>query len=162
MILRSLKSAGDWVMLQRAENYNSIVLVNGCWDVIGYSHILFLDWVRMQTSGCVILAAVNSDDSVRRLKGEGRPINKCSHRMGVLNALRTVDAVVAFDEDTPEKLIKFLFVDVIAKGGDYKGKKLVGEDFVVGKGGHVLIGPEWSGHSTDTIERIKKSEARFV
>lgn len=158
MILRSHKSAGNWVMLQRADNFNSIAFVNGCWDILSASHIMFLNWVREQTPGYVILAAVNSDDSVRRLKGAGRPINTCRERMEVLSALRAVDAVVAFDEDTPEKLIKFLYPDLLAKGGDYKGKKLVGEDFVVGNGGKVLIAPEWPGHSTDVIERIKRNE----
>jgi len=104
-----------------------IVFTNGCFDVIHRGHVELLEFAR--SLGDVLVVGLNSDDSVRRLKGPERPVNTLMDRAVVLLAIRWVDFVIPFSEDTPERLIKELRPDVLVKGGDYELDDIVGADF---------------------------------
>jgi D-beta-D-heptose 7-phosphate kinase/D-beta-D-heptose 1-phosphate adenosyltransferase len=115
-----------------------VVFTNGCFDIIHAGHVAYLEEAHRQ--GDRLIVAVNSDDSVRRLKGKGRPINPQERRMAVLAGLEAVDWVVSFADDTPRALLQALKPDVLVKGGDYAGKEeVVGWDIVEGYGGEVKV-----------------------
>ena len=115
-----------------------VVFTNGCFDIIHAGHVTYLEQAR--ELGDRLIVAVNSDDSVRRLKGKGRPINPEERRMAVLAGLEAVDWVVCFDEDTPRTLLRALRPDVLVKGGDYGGKEeVVGWEIVEAYGGEVRV-----------------------
>ncbi len=114
-----------------------IVLTNGCFDLLHAGHVSYLQQAKML--GDKLIVAVNSDDSVRRLKGPGRPINPLARRMAVLAGLGAVDWVVDFSEDTPERLISEILPDVLVKGGDYKVEDIAGAKQVLANHGQVKI-----------------------
>lgn len=114
-----------------------IVFTNGCFDIIHAGHVGYLAEARKQ--GDRLIVAINNDDSVRRLKGSGRPINPVERRMAVLAGLSAVDWVVSFPEDTPEALLQVLRPDVLVKGGDYSVDTVVGGEFVSSYGGEVRV-----------------------
>ncbi len=115
-----------------------VVFTNGCFDIIHAGHVTYLEQARQQ--GDRLIVAVNSDDSVRRLKGKGRPINPQERRMAVLAGLESVDWVVCFEDDTPRPLLHALQPDVLVKGGDYKDKTgVVGWEIVEEYGGEVRV-----------------------
>lgn len=127
-----------------------LVFTNGCFDILHAGHVGYLREAALE--GDRLVVAVNSDDSVRRLKGEGRPVNPLERRMAVLAALESVDWVVAFDEDTPLALLRELRPDVLAKGGDYRRREdVVGWDLVESWGGRVALMGETPGASTSAI-----------
>ncbi len=131
-----------------------IVMTNGCFDILHAGHVSYLDGARRL--GDRLIVAVNSDDSVARLKGPSRPINSLAARMAVLAGLRSVDWVVSFNSDTPAELIAQVLPDVLAKGGDYMAETVVGYDAVVGNGGKVVILDFLAGYSTSrTIESVR-------
>ncbi len=133
----------------------SIVFTNGCFDLLHIGHVRGLR--AMRAMGDRLVVAVNDDDSVRRLKGEGRPVVPLDERMEMLAALDCVDYVVAFGEDTPAAMIKRLRPDVLAKGGDYAPEDIVGHDTVTGHGGRVAVVDFIDGRSTsELIERIAR------
>jgi len=133
-----------------------IVFSNGCFDVIHLGHIEYLSQAR--DLGDVLVIGLNSDDSVRRLKGENRPINPAEARAVTLAAMSFVDAVVVFDEDTPIDLIRVIQPDVLVKGKDYDGKEIVGSDVVNARGGQVVTIEMTLGYSTThTIELAKRT-----
>ena len=123
-----------------------VVMTNGCFDILHPGHVEYLRQAR--TLGDRLVVAVNDDDSVRRLKGQGRPVNALEHRLLMLSALDCVDAVVAFAEDTPERLICAVLPDVLVKGGDYRPEQIVGGDCVRRAGGEVKVLGFVEGHST--------------
>ena len=112
-----------------------IVFTNGCFDILHAGHVGYLEQARQL--GDRLVVAVNGDQSVRRLKGEGRPINPVERRMAVLAGLEAVDWVVSFDDDTPERLLALLKPDILVKGGDYAKESVVGWQIVEGYGGEV-------------------------
>lgn len=114
-----------------------IVLTNGCFDILHAGHVDYLKDAKQE--GDRLIVAINSDNSVRRLKGQGRPINLLDHRMTMLSGLSAVDWVVAFDQDSPEELIRSLQPDVLVKGGDYSIDEVVGADIVRDYGGEVKV-----------------------
>lgn len=126
-----------------------IVMTNGCFDIIHAGHVSYLNSARQL--GDRLIVAVNSDASVRALKGEGRPVNQCDRRMTVLSALGAVDWVVEFDEETPERLISEILPDVLVKGGDYKVEEIAGHKQVLANGGSVKILQFEDGCSTTAI-----------
>ena len=132
----------------RSEN-KKIVFTNGCFDLIHLGHIEIL--ARSADYGDKLIIGVNSDLSIKKLKGENRPIIQQSSRIRQLSALEFVDAVVLFDEDTPIKLIETIKPDVITKGGDYTAKNIVGNEVVSQKNGEVVIIPLTRGYSTTSI-----------
>ena len=134
-----------------------IVMTNGCFDILHAGHVAYLDQARRL--GDRLVVAVNDDDSVRRLKGKGRPINPVDRRMTVLAALGSVDWVVPFSEDTPERLVCELKPDLLAKGGDYKPQDIAGYDCVTRNGGEVVVlGFEDGCSTSDIIETIRRQD----
>jgi len=129
-----------------------IIATNGCFDILHPGHVRYLQQARALGDRLVVL--VNSDDSVKRLKGPGRPINPLMQRMEMLAALQCVDWVVPFNEDTPRDLLCRLLPDVLVKGGDYTDvRTIAGHDCVLAHGGEVKILPFVAGHSTSSIIR---------
>lgn len=104
-----------------------IVFTNGCFDILHAGHVSVLEFAR--SKGDLLVVGLNSDTSVRRLKGPSRPVNKQADRALVLAALESVSAVCVFEEDTPYNLIKLIRPDVLVKGGDYKPTEIVGREF---------------------------------
>ena len=132
---------------------HSIVFTNGCFDLVHYGHVRLLN--ECCKYGDIVVVGVNSDDSIRRLKGSRRPIFNEQHRLEVLDSLSAVDLLVLFDEDTPDELIKVIWPDVLVKGGEYRKEEIVGADFVERCGGKVIQFPMIEGISTTMIlERV--------
>lgn len=133
-----------------------VVMTNGCFDILHAGHVAYLE--EAKTRGDRLLVAVNDDDSVRRLKGAGRPINALADRMAVLAGLAAVDWVVAFSEDTPERLIGEILPDVLVKGGDYRPEDIAGGAAVIANGGTVEVLTFREGRSTSRIlEAIRRN-----
>src|SRR5690606_28236174 len=126
-----------------------IVFTNGCFDLLHQGHVTYLNFCRGQ--GDVVVIGLNSDASVRRLKGPTRPVNEAEARARVLAALSDVDYVTVFEDDTPEKLIRKVKPDVLVKGEDWSGKRVAGADFVESNGGRVVFAPLVQGKSTSKI-----------
>jgi rfaE bifunctional protein nucleotidyltransferase chain/domain len=136
-----------------------IVFTNGCFDLIHTGHTRYL--ARARSFGDILIVAVNSDDSVRRIKGEKRPINPQDQRAETLAALESVDFVTIFDEPDPQRIISELQPDVLVKGGDWPVEKIVGRAVVEARGGKVISVPYIEGASTSgIIEKIVKTYRR--
>ncbi len=132
-----------------------VVFTNGCFDILHSAHVAYLN--QAKSFGDVLVIGVNTDESVKRLKGSDRPINSLEERLKVLSGLSCVDHVVPFTEDTPMNLIKAIKPDVYVKGGDYTRESLPEASVVEGLGGEVRIVPYIENHSTTgVIERIRK------
>ena len=128
-----------------------LCVTNGCFDLIHPGHVKYLEDAR--ALGDFLVVGLNSDASVARLKGPGRPLQDEAARAAVLLGLRSVDAVVRFDEDTPLELIRALRPDVLVKGGDYTPETVVGRADVEARGGRLVLIPFLPGHSTSRIEQ---------
>ena len=126
-----------------------VVMTNGCFDILHPGHVAYLEQARKLGDRLVI--AVNDDDSVKRLKGESRPVNTLARRMSVLSALECVDWVVPFSEDTPERLICEVKPGILVKGGDYTPEQIAGGKCVKEHGGEVIVLEYVEGHSTSDI-----------
>lgn len=131
------------------EQGKKVVFTNGCFDILHVGHVTYLQAAKLL--GDVLIVGINSDDSVRRLKGPSRPINNEADRSTVVAAVRSVDYTVIFDEDTPLELITELRPNVITKGGDYTPDTIVGAEFVRKQGGDVVVIPLVAGKSTTSI-----------
>ena len=130
-----------------------IVFTNGCFDMIHLGHVKYFQFAKEQ--GDLLVVGVNTDASIRRLKGPTRPIVNEADRLGVLEELESIDYVVLFDDDNPRDLIHAVRPDVLVKGADYKKEQVVGWDFVESYGGHVALAPLVDGRSTSAlIKRI--------
>jgi rfaE bifunctional protein nucleotidyltransferase chain/domain len=130
-----------------------LVLANGCFDLLHVGHVRYLSAAR--ELGDVLVVGLNSDDSVRRLKGRGRPLMGAAERAEIVRALRAVDAVVVFDGDTVDELVRRLRPDVQAKGTDYTEDSVPERESVRAVGGRVAIAGDRKDHSTrDLISRI--------
>ena len=125
------------------------VFTNGCFDLLHRGHVEYLQ--KAKTFGDKLIVGLNSDASVRRLKGESRPIQDEQSRKIILEALRCVDEVILFDEDTPYELIRKIQPDVLVKGADYKPEDIVGYDIVRAKGGEVCTVEFVEGYSTSRL-----------
>jgi D-beta-D-heptose 7-phosphate kinase/D-beta-D-heptose 1-phosphate adenosyltransferase len=138
----------------RAEQTGRVVFTNGVFDLLHPGHVDVI--VGARRHGDVLVVAINSDDSVRRLKGPERPVRTEAERAYVLAAFAAVDAVVVFAEDTPLEAVRALQPDVIVKGGDYHEATIVGAAEVRARGGHVVVVPLTPGQSTTSIiERLR-------
>lgn len=141
---------------QARRNGEAIVMTNGCFDILHAGHINYL--IKAKSLGDRLIIAVNDDESVKKLKGDSRPINPINNRMAILAALACVDWVVSFAEETPEKLIEQFEPDILVKGGDYTVDQIAGATFVEETGGEVVILPYEEGCSTSLIvEKIKEN-----
>ena len=135
-----------------------LVFTNGCFDLLHAGHVRYL--ARAKAEGDVLVVGVNDDDSVRRLKGEGRPVNTLGDRIEVLAGLAAVDHVVSFHEDTPADIVAALQPDVLVKGADWKDKGVIGSDVVTARGGRVVLVDLLEGRSTTgLVERIRTADA---
>jgi rfaE bifunctional protein nucleotidyltransferase chain/domain len=143
----------------RLAGRGAVVFTNGCFDILHPGHVDYLQ--RARALGSCLVVGLNSDASVRRLKGPSRPVNDEASRAMVLSALACVDYVVVFEEDTPYELIRDVAPDVLVKGGDWSVERIVGRDLVEASGGRVLSIPLLAGHSTTAvIERILAANPR--
>jgi rfaE bifunctional protein nucleotidyltransferase chain/domain len=150
----SIADAEALVARWRAEG-RRVVFTNGVFDILHPGHLRYLQAARSQ--GDALIVAVNSDRSVRANKGPSRPINGESERAEVVRALRCVDAVVIFDEDTPAEVIRRLQPDVLVKGADWPADQIVGRDTVEARGGRVVrIAVEEGFSTTALIERVRR------
>ncbi|MCF8368202.1 MAG: D-glycero-beta-D-manno-heptose 1-phosphate adenylyltransferase [Bacteroidales bacterium] len=135
------------------KNYK-IVFTNGCFDIIHLGHIDYLSKAR--SLGNLLVIGLNTDQSVRQLKGENRPVNDQLARAEILASFSFVDAVIYFDEETPYNLIKKVQPDILVKGSDYKAEDIVGYDIINAKGGKVITIDFLEGYSTSgIINKIK-------
>jgi len=138
------------------ENGEKIVFTNGCFDIVHRGHVEVL--ANTADLGDRLIIGLNSDSSIKDLKGENRPIIDETSRAILLASLQFVDAIVFFTEETPHKLIETLAPDVLAKGGDYKVKEIAGNEVVLENGGEVILVPFIDGFSsTNIVEKIKQS-----
>jgi len=145
--------AVSWVAAQRARD-RRVVFTNGVFDLLHPGHVRYLQQARAE--GDVLIVAVNSDRSVRAVKGPGRPLVPEAERAEVLAALASVDAVVIFDEDDPRAIVSALQPDVLVKGADWAPDRIIGRDVVEARGGRVVRIPFAEGYSTsDLVSRIK-------
>lgn len=150
------ESLEDKLNLWREEG-KTIVFSNGCFDILHRGHVEYLS--KAADLGNILIIGLNTDDSVRRLKGPSRPVNDEKSRAILLAALEFVDAVIFFDEDTPYNLIKCVLPDVLVKGKDYKAEDIVGYDIVTNNGGKVETIDLVEGFSTtNVIESLKAAK----
>ncbi|NPB07909.1 MAG: D-glycero-beta-D-manno-heptose 1-phosphate adenylyltransferase [Aquificae bacterium] len=141
------------VLEEERKKGKRVVFTNGCFDIIHAGHVDYLK--KAKALGDILVVGMNSDESVRRIKGSRRPVIPQELRAVVLEALKPVDYVVVFEEDTPEKLIKAIRPDVLVKGGDWPLDRIVGREFVESYGGKVLTIPfEYDISTTKIIEKI--------
>ena len=132
-----------------------IVFTNGCFDLLHVGHIRYL--AQAKRLGDFLIIGLNSDSSVKELKGEDRPINSFEDRATLLSAIESVDLVIMFEEQTPENLIKDIVPDILVKGGDYNIEDIVGYQTVIQNGGQVKTLSFYDGYSsTNYINKIKK------
>ena len=133
----------------------TVVFTNGVFDLLHVGHLRYLQQAR--ALGGALVVGINSDRSVRIVKGAGRPITPEAERVEILSALACVDAVVVFDEPTPHELIAALQPDILVKGADWAADAIVGRDVVEARGGRVVRIPIEGGHSTSAlVERIRR------
>jgi len=143
---------------RKKRNGRRVVFTNGCFDLLHPGHIRGLELAR--ELGDVLIVGLNSDASVRQLKGEGRPVVSALERAEILAALESVDAVVIFDDLTPREVIAGLLPDVLVKGGDWPGDRIVGREEVEAAGGRVVSIPVVPGYSTTAILQKIRQGAR--
>ena len=136
----------------------TVVFTNGCFDILHRGHVEYL--AQASDLGDKLIVGLNTDASVKRLKGESRPVNDEQSRALLLSALQFVDAVVLFGEDTPYELIKQVQPDILVKGNDYKPEEIVGYDIVTAKGGKVLTIDLVSGFSTTNVIRRMRAKRK--
>lgn len=153
-ILQKIVSKDFFEQHEERMHQQKIVFTNGCFDVLHYGHVHYLAQARQL--GDLLVVGLNSDASVRRLKGDGRPVNPEHARAYVLAAMEMVDYVCLFEEDTPYELIAAVKPDVLVKGGDYAVDNIVGSDIVKGRSGEVVVLPFVEGFSSSLIiEKLK-------
>jgi D-beta-D-heptose 7-phosphate kinase/D-beta-D-heptose 1-phosphate adenosyltransferase len=139
-------------------NGKAVVFTNGCFDLIHAGHLRLLNFARAQ--GDLLVVGLNSDRSVRELKGKGRPIYPAAERARILAAMEAVDYVILFDEPRAEKVVRLVRPDVLVKGEDYRGQVVDGQKFIESYGGRVALAPLVEGKSTtETIKSLKQREA---
>ncbi len=138
-------------------DHRKVVFTNGCFDILHRGHIEYLK--RAKSVGELLIVGLNSDSSVKKIKGSKRPIMPQEDRAEILASLGMVDYVCIFDEETPQKIICALIPDVLVKGGDYEKKNIVGKEVVESHGGEVFTVREVRGKSS--IKIIKKIVARY-
>lgn len=156
MIIENRNELSKKIQSLRKEG-KKIVFTNGCFDILHLGHVTYLS--KAKSLGDVLVVGINSDSSVKKLKGPNRPINDLNSRMVVLDSLKSVDFVVPFDEDTPISLIEIVKPEIHVKGGDYKEDQLVESKTVKNYGGKVVIIPFVNGYSVTTLLGKIKSKS---
>ncbi len=156
MIREKILSPKKLVLQIKKLKRKKIIFTNGCFDILHAGHVTYLE--RARKLGDVLVIALNTDASTKRLKGPTRPINRLEDRAKVIAALESVTYVTWFDEDTPLSLIQKILPDFLVKGGDYEPKSIVGYQEVVSNGGKVKVLPFLEGRSTTKI--IERSQRK--
>ena len=151
--LRKLKKLIPYLKARRKK----IVFTNGCFDLLHCGHVKYLQDAKKK--GDILVVGINSDASVKRIKGKKKPVVNERDRLRLVASLESVDYVVLFKEDTPLKIIKFIKPDVLVKGADWNKNNIVGKDFVISYGGRVSAIKLVKGYSTSNL--IKKIARRF-
>lgn len=151
----SLSQLKDLVSAWRSKG-QKIVFTNGCFDILHHGHLEILE--KSSIYGDKLIVGINSDASVKRLKGSSRPINKEDFRSKIMASIMWVDAVCVFEEDTPENIINNIIPDVLVKGGDYNIDQIVGANTVLENNGKVMIIPIVEGFSTTGIIETMKNK----
>jgi len=152
-VMSAADAAAFAAALQRAGR--RVVFTNGVFDLLHPGHVRYLQAARAE--GDALVVGVNSDRSVRAIKGAGRPVTPEAERAEILAALAAVDAVVVFDEETPAEIVRRIQPDVLVKGADWAADRIVGRDTVEARGGHVVRIPIEAGWSTSAIvERVRR------
>jgi len=141
---RLQKQIGIWRFQDK-----KIVFSNGCFDVLHLGHVEYL--AKARDLGDILIVGLNSDESVRRIKGAHRPVNNQEARAITLAAMRFVDCVILFGEDTPQEIIKLIQPDILVKGKDYDGKEIVGSDVIKARGGQIVTIELTKGYSTTHV-----------
>ena len=137
------------------EENKKIVFTNGCFDILHVGHVRYLS--KAKKLGNILIVGLNSDQSVKKLKGDNRPINIFEDRAMLLSSLRFVDLVIIFEEKTPENLIKKIKPDILVKGGDYNIEDIVGYKTVIENGGEIKVLRFHDGYSSSNyINKLKK------
>ncbi len=145
-------------MLRLKKEGKRLVFTNGCFDLLHPGHVRYLEKAR--TLGDFLVVALNSDDSMRKLKGRGRPILRETERSEVISGLGCVDFVTTFEEETPQEMVEELLPDVLVKGGDWSKTQIVGSRTVESRGGQVVAVNFEEGFATSNIiERIRASDS---
>ncbi|MCM0604523.1 MAG: D-glycero-beta-D-manno-heptose 1-phosphate adenylyltransferase [Xanthomonadaceae bacterium] len=137
------------VLAKLRSKKKKIVFTNGCFDILHVGHVTYLQ--QAKDCGDVLVVALNSDGSVRKLKGSTRPVNTLKDRIAVISALESVDYVTFFSDETPKKLIETLSPNVLVKGGDWNPAQIVGSEHVLKQGGRVKSLPFVKGKSTSNL-----------
>jgi D-beta-D-heptose 7-phosphate kinase/D-beta-D-heptose 1-phosphate adenosyltransferase len=153
--IASLQQAIQTVEKWRGKK-ESIAFTNGVFDILHQGHIFSLSQAANEADHLIV--GLNSDRSVKKLKGDSRPVNNQDSRAIVVASLLMVDLVIIFDDDTPLELIKSILPDVLVKGGDYKVEEIAGAKEIIGNGGRVVINPILPGYSTTGIIQSMKNK----
>ena len=156
---RKLKSLEEIkaIVVEARNNRKKVAFTNGCFDLLHRGHVHVLREAR--ACGDVLIVGINSDQSVKQIKGPARPVLPESDRCELLSAMEMVNFVILFDEPDPYDLIAAIQPDVLVKGGDWNSEKIIGADLVEGGGGRVVVVPYINGFSTtEIIERIRNSD----
>ena len=153
MGILELNSIGDW-MIKWRNNNKKIVFTNGCFDLLHKGHIDLL--CKASSCGDILIVGLNSDRSVKQIKGKNRPIQNEELRSKNLSKLKYVNHVLIFDNETPKDLINAIMPDVLVKGGDYNENNIVGAKEVIANGGRIEIVPLTQGYSTSSITKSHK------
>ncbi|MBS1518063.1 MAG: D-glycero-beta-D-manno-heptose 1-phosphate adenylyltransferase [Bacteroidetes bacterium] len=133
-----------------------LVFTNGCFDILHKGHVSYLNQAKLM--GDYLIVGINSDRSVKKLKGESRPVNSEQDRAFIIDNLKAVDYVIIFDEDTPLEIIKLILPDYLVKGGDWKENEIIGSDVVTANNGKVISLNFINNYSsTGIIEKIRKN-----
>lgn len=151
MINKKIKSPQQLVKIltQFRKKGKKIAFTNGCFDILHLGHVTYLESAKKMAD--ILVLALNSDHSVKKIKGSMRPVTKLRERQKIIAALESVDYVTAFSESTPLKLITKLKPDIIVKGGDWRVEDIVGKDFVSSYGGKAVNIKYLKGHSTSDV-----------
>lgn len=128
------------------------LFTNGCFDILHAGHVKLLHWARKRYPSAPFVVALNTDASIRRLKGPARPLQRLEDRACIMDALDSVDIVTWFGEDTPEEIIRLVKPKILLKGGDNRTVKVPGAEYVRSYGGKLVLGPYLRGRSTTGIE----------
>lgn len=159
--LKSRKKLKNTILRLKKQG-KRIAFTNGCFNILHYGHVNYLQ--RAKGLADILVVAINSDSSMKRIKGKARPIINLRSRMRIVAALEAVDFVVSFNEDTPLNLIKLLKPGLLIKGGDWKKREIVGKDVVESYGGKVMTLPFIKGYSSSKIikEIARKSKNKAI
>ncbi|MBN2461597.1 MAG: D-glycero-beta-D-manno-heptose 1-phosphate adenylyltransferase [Candidatus Cloacimonetes bacterium] len=142
------------IVIQSRNDHKKVVFTNGCFDILHAGHVHYLEEAR--GLGDLLIVGLNSDSSVRRIKGKSRPINNQEDRAVVLGALCMVDYIVIFEQDNPYELISLIQPDILVKGGDWSPENIIGGDLVISRGGQIKSIPIRTSISTsDIIAKIR-------